>query len=107
MFLYNIVVPAPVVCPVLKGEKAIGVVGAEEVRTVRSEMWDFTPVEAIIHHIDGAYEIDAKDDVWDALSKLASQDVCRLLVMEDGHLKGTLGREAIYRLIRTKVSLGA
>jgi hypothetical protein len=24
--------------------------------------------------------------------------------MEDGHLKGTLGREAIYRLVRTKMA---
>lgn len=92
--------------PVMKRDEVIGVVGAEEVRTVRSEMWDFTPVEAIVHRIDAAYKIDANDDAWDALSKLASPDVCRLMVMEDGHLKGTLGREAIYRLIRTKSTLG-
>lgn len=92
--------------PVLKGEEVIGVVGAEEVRTVPSQMWDFTPVEQIAHRIDGAYKISASDDVWDALGKLASQDVCRLMVMEDGHLKGTLGREAIYRLIQTKAKLG-
>lgn len=92
--------------PVMKRDEVIGVVGAEEVRTVRSEMWDFTSVEEIVHHIDGAFKIDANDDAWDALSKLASPDVCRLMVMENGHLKGTLGREAIYRLIRTKSSLG-
>lgn len=91
--------------PVLKGEEVIGVVGAEEVRTVESRMWDFTPVESIAHRIDGAFKIDADDDVWDALAKLTSPDVCRLMVMEDGHLKGTLGREAIYRLIRTKISV--
>jgi len=89
--------------PVLKADEVIGVVGAEEVRTVRSEMWDFTTVEAIAHRIDGAYKIDMHADVWDAFAKLAGQDVCRLMVMEDGQLKGTLGREAIYRLIRTKM----
>jgi Zn-dependent protease/predicted transcriptional regulator len=92
--------------PVMKRDDVIGVVGAEEVRTVRSEMWDFTPVEEIVHRIDGAFEIDANDDAWEALGKLASPDVCRLMVMEDGHLKGTLGREAIYRLISTKARLG-
>lgn len=92
--------------PVMKRDEVIGVVGAEEVRTVPSEMWDFTPVEAITHRIDGAYKIDANEDAWDALAKLASPDVCRLMVMEDGHLKGTLGREAIYRLLQTKAKLG-
>jgi len=90
--------------PVLRGEDVFGVVGAEEVRTVPSQMWDFTSVEQIAHRIDGAYEVNANDDVWDALGKLARQDVCRLMVMEDGHLKGTLGRDAIYRLLRTKMA---
>lgn len=90
--------------PVLAGDEVIGVVGAEEVRTVPSQVWDTTPVERIVHRIDGAYKVGADDDVWDALAKLASPDVCRLMVMEDGHLKGTLGREAIYRLLRTKMA---
>lgn len=87
--------------PVLKRDEVVGVVGTEEVRAVPSQMWDFTPVEAIVHRIDGAYQIDSREDAWDALAKLTSPDVCRLLVMEDGHLKGTLGREALYRLIQT------
>lgn len=87
--------------PVMKQNDVIGVVGAEEVRTVSSQMWDFTSVEAIAHRIDGAYQIDADDDAWDALAKLSSPNVCRLLVMEDGHLKGTLGRESLYRLLQT------
>lgn len=89
--------------PVLYGEDVIGVVGAEEVRTVPSQAWDFTSVEQIAHRIDGAFKVGANDDVWDALGKLSGQDVCRLMVMEDGHLKGTLGRESIYRLLRTKM----
>lgn len=90
--------------PVTRGEDVIGVIGAEEVRTVPSRMWELTPVGEIAHKVDGAYKIQAGDDVWDAMTKLASDDVCRLLVMEDNHLKGTLGREAIYRLVRTKLS---
>lgn len=92
--------------PVMKNETVIGVIGAEEVRTLRSEMWDLTRVEEIAHRIDGAYEIGSSDDAWDALGKLASPEVCRLMVMENGHLKGTLGRDAIYRLINTKSRLG-
>ncbi len=92
--------------PVMKNGSVIGVIGAEEVRTIRSEMWDFTRVDEIAHRIDGAYEISATDDAWDALGKLASPEICRLMVIENGELKGTLGRDAIYRLINTKSKLG-
>lgn len=90
--------------PVVSGEDVIGVVGAEEVRTVKSDQWDMTIVGAITHPISSAYKIEADHDAWEALTKLASEDVCRLIVMEDSHLKGTVGRESVYRLIRTKIS---
>jgi CBS domain-containing protein len=91
--------------PVVNGDDVIGVIGAEEVRTIDSKAWDYTSVGEIAHRIDNSYKISANEDAWGALSKLASPDVCRLMVMEDGHLKGTLGREAIYRLLQTKMRL--
>jgi len=35
--------------------------------------------------------------------------VCRLLVVDDddSHLKGTVGREAVYRLVQTKMRMAA
>lgn len=91
--------------PVVRGEEVLGVVGAEEVRKVHSNMWDFTPVGDIVHQINGEYEITPGDDVWNAMGRLASDDVCRLLVIEDGHLRGTVGRESIYRLLQTRMPL--
>ncbi len=90
--------------PVMRGDEVIGVVGTEEVRKVPSRMWDLTPVGEVAHRVDSAYKIQAGEDMWEAMTKLASEDVCRLLVMEDDRLKGTVGREAIYRLVRTKLS---
>lgn len=94
--------------PVVQGEDAgvIGVVGAEEVRTVPSANWADTTVAQITHKVDGGYQVKSDDDAWDALAKLASGEVCRLLVMEEGHLKGTVGREALFRLVQTKMQLG-
>ena len=38
------------------------------------------------------------------MTKLTSPEVCRLLVMDDqGHLKGTVGRDAVFRLVQTKI----
>lgn len=92
--------------PVVKNDEVIGVVGSEEVRKVGSESWDMMKVGDIVHPIDGAYKIDLHDDAWDALTKLASEEVCRLVVMDNSHLVGTVGRDAIYRLIQVKMQYG-
>jgi Zn-dependent protease/CBS domain-containing protein len=89
-----------------QNEGVLGVVGAEEVRKVPAEEWDRTPVRQIAHRIDGEGVVTRQDDAWEALSKLASGNLCRLLVMEDGHLAGTVGREAMFRLVQTKMNLG-
>jgi len=92
--------------PVTSNDHVIGVVGTEEVRSVPSSDWEITSVGQITHRIDAAYEVSADDDAWNALSKLADENVCRLLVMEEDHLKGTVGRDAVFRLVQTKMQLG-
>lgn len=94
----------PVVRP--EDQSAVGVVGAEEVRRLPATQWETTPVGAIAHAIDGEDTVSRGDDAWDALAKLAGNNLCRLLVMEDGRLAGTVGREAMFRLVQTKMSLG-
>ncbi len=89
-----------------EGDDVIGVIGTEEVRTVPSTQWDSTPVGQVTHRVDDAYEVSADDDAWDALSKLADDRICRLLVVDQGHLKGTVGRDAVFRLVQTKMQLG-
>lgn len=95
--------------PVVREEDddVVGVIGAEEVRKVPSSEWDRVLVGEVAHAIDNAYKVRAEDDAWDALVRLTSQDVCRLMVMDDGHLKGTVGRDSVFRLVQTKLSLQA
>jgi CBS domain-containing protein len=50
--------------PVTNNGAVIGVVGAEEVRKVSSEKWEYSSVGEIAHAIDGAYKINATDDAW-------------------------------------------
>lgn len=92
--------------PVVEGDKVIGVIGAEEVRMIPAANWDFVRVGEIDHQINSAYQIGVEDDAWDALTKLADQSVCRLVVIEDNHLKGTVGRESVFRLLQTKMQTG-
>jgi len=92
--------------PVMMGDKVVGVVGAEEVRMVPSDRWDSTRVGDIMHRTDDAYEVTSDDDAWVALTRLTSENVCRLMVMENDHLKGTVGRDSVFKLIQTKLRLG-
>jgi len=93
--------------PVVNGDDVMGVIGAEEVRTIRANMWEATSVGSIAHRIDSAYKISPEDDAWNALIKLASEEVCRLVVMENNHLKGTVGRDSLYRLVNAKLHIGS
>ena len=92
--------------PVVRNDEVVGVIGAEEVRTINSDLWNVTSVLQIVHPIGGAYKISPNDDAWEALAKLSSEDICRLLVMENEHLKGTVGRETVYRVVRAKMQYG-
>ena len=92
--------------PVTSGDTVIGVIGAEEVRAVPSDRWSSATVGNIVHKIDSAYKVGAGDDAWDALTKLSSPSICRLMVVEDNHLKGTVGRESLFQLVQTKIRLG-
>ncbi|MDH7602640.1 MAG: site-2 protease family protein [Armatimonadota bacterium] len=92
--------------PVVSGDQVVGVVGIEEVRSIPSTDWDITPVGRIVYKPDPSVQVSADDDVWEALAKLANEDVCRLLVVEDGQLKGTLGKDSVFRLVQKKLQLG-
>ncbi|MGQ9454762.1 MAG: site-2 protease family protein [Armatimonadota bacterium] len=92
--------------PVVSGDEVIGVVGLEEVRNVPAADRDILPVARIVNKPDSSMQISADDDVWEALSKLATENTCRLLVMENGQLKGTLGRDSVFRLVQKKLQIG-
>lgn len=93
--------------PVMMGEEVTGVIGIEEVRKVPPEQREYARVGDVVHSVDNAYKVEAEDDVWDAVTKLADESVCRLLVMEDNHLKGTVGRETVFRLVQHRMQFQA
>lgn len=87
-------------------QTAVGVVGVEEVRSIPAAQWDTTPIGQIAHLIDDETQVGMGDDAWDALAKMAGNKVCRLLVMDNGRVAGTVSRESMFRLVQTKMHLG-
>lgn len=92
--------------PVTRNDDVIGVIGIEEARRISPDMWESTTVGQVVHGISDAYEVSENDDAWNALAKLADDSVCRLLVLDGKHLKGTVGRDSVFRLVQTKMRLG-
>ncbi len=92
--------------PVIEGTEIVGVVGAEEVRSMPSAEWQVATVGQIAHRVNGAYKISKDQDAWDALTQIATENACRLMVMEGDRLAGTIGKDSIYRLVQTKIKLG-
>lgn len=89
--------------PVVSGNEIVGMIGADEVRSIPSEKWDFIRVGEIVHRIDGTYQVKPGDDAWNAVEKLANQEVCRLVVMDNNQIQGTVSRDTVLRLIQTKI----
>ncbi|MBI2844610.1 MAG: site-2 protease family protein [Armatimonadetes bacterium] len=107
-FVQNYLMRREYACyPVAENEQVKGIVGIGDVRSLPREQWQFTTVGEITHPIEEEMRVSKDDDAWDALLKLATdENSCRLLVMQNGNLEGTITQDNIFRLIRTKMQLG-
>ncbi len=51
--------------------------------------------------------IAPQENAWNALIRITTEDCGRLLVVEDGLLRGIISRTDIMRLMRMRMQLGA
>ncbi len=88
--------------PVVREGKTVGIIGVEEVRGVPAEERDIVTVEKAAQGYNDDFAVSPGDDAYEALEKLTKQKVCRLLVMDENGLKGTVSQDMVMRLIQMK-----
>lgn len=93
--------------PVKRDEDFLGLVALADIRQVPRERWPWVSIAEIVPPVKAEHVVKPDDDAWDALMKMSTEGVGRLLVMSDGRLAGILGRSHIIRLIRTRAELEA
>ncbi len=86
--------------PVKMNEEIIGIVTAESVKKIPQESWDQMTVASIITSLEDNLIVSPEDIVSDVMTKLFSNAIGRVLVMDQDKLIGIVSRTDILNYIR-------
>jgi Zn-dependent protease/predicted transcriptional regulator len=92
--------------PVFDRDEFMGMVSLSDVRTVPKELWGFKQVRDVMTPADHVISLGPTDDATEALSRMATADVGRMPVLENGRLVGIVSRRDIMNLFKIKSDLG-
>ena len=92
--------------PVFDGDRLIGLLCLGDIRNVPQERWAQVTAREATPPLSQANTISPQADVWDALVRMSAESCGRLLVVEDGMLRGIISRTDINRLMRHRLELG-
>ncbi len=92
--------------PVFNRDEFIGMVSLDGVKTISKDLWGFKQVRDIMTPIEFVACLKPTDDATEALSRMISNDIGRMPVVENGRLMGIVSRRDIMNLFRIKSDLG-
>jgi Zn-dependent protease len=83
----------------------VGLVTPDDVKTLPSRRWPFTPVERVMRPLRELRSISSEASASEALQLMLREDVREIPVMRDGHLEGVLSRGRILNAATTRAEL--
>ncbi len=92
--------------PVFDDSRLLGLITLADIRQVPRERRPYVTAGEVVPPLREEQTIAPDADVWQALTKMGSTNQGRLLVTEDGQLRGIISRSDIMRLIRARMELG-
>jgi Zn-dependent protease/predicted transcriptional regulator len=92
--------------PVFDRDELLGMVSLAQVKDVPKDLWPFKQVRDIMAPIDEVPSLKPGDDATEALSRMVSDDLGRMPVIDDGRLVGIVSRRDILNLFKIKSDLG-
>jgi len=92
--------------PVLDGGRLLGLISLGDIRPVPRERWPWVTAREAVPALTEAHTIHPDVGVWDALIKMTSGNLGRLLVTDSNGLRGIITRTDIMRLLRRRMELG-
>lgn len=93
--------------PVVRGEAVVGLLCLRDVLRVPQARREATSVQAAMRRLGPAIAVAPDQPLGAALSKMASGDAPRQLVIEDGRLVGLLTMSSVLRQLRVREELAA
>ena len=92
--------------PVFNRDELTGMVSLDGVKGISKDLWAFKQVRDIMTPIEFVPCLKPTDDASEALSRMVSGDIGRMLVVEDGRLVGIVSRRDIMNFFKIKSDLG-
>jgi CBS domain-containing protein len=92
--------------PVLDNGRLLGLISLGDIRLVPRERWPWVTAAETVAPLTEAQVIHPEAPVWDALIKMTSGNMGRLLVVDATGLRGIVTRTDIMRLLRRRIELG-
>jgi Zn-dependent protease/CBS domain-containing protein len=86
--------------PVRRNEEVIGIVNRDRVKDLDKELWNQTTVNSITDPLNDNLIVSPDECVSDAMKKLFSNEIGRVLVMDQAKLIGIVSRTDILNYIR-------
>jgi len=92
--------------PVVEGDRLVGCVSSRDVKAVARDRWADTRIGSILSACAAENTISPDADSMEALATMSRTGTSRLMVVEDGHLRGVITLKDLLRLLALKVELG-
>jgi len=92
--------------PVQDGDELLGLLCLNDIRSVPRDQWHVVTARQTTPPLSEKNTIAPSSDAWDALIRMSSEDCGRLVVIEDGRLRGIVSRTDIMRLMHHRLELG-
>jgi Zn-dependent protease len=92
--------------PVMDDGELLGLLCLADIRAVPRDQWSQIVARQIVPPLSQANTIAPSADAWEALLRMTVENCGRLLVVENGFLRGIISRTDIMRLMRRRMELG-
>jgi Zn-dependent protease len=89
-----------------QGGRVLGLLCVTEVRAIPRQQWPAITARQAAAPLSDRNTISPGGDAWEALVRMSQENCGRLLVVEDGMLRGIISRTDIMRLMRSRLQLG-
>ncbi len=86
--------------PVVEGGRYLGLITLKEIKEVPKDKLSVTTVDQVFARHRREWEISPDDEVIKALEKMIRDDTGRLVILEEGRLKGMITRNGIARYVQ-------
>lgn len=91
--------------PVKSDGRVTGIITMGNIRNIEKDRWNETPVKDIMHSLHPEDSLSPSDSALDALTRLMSDHIGRLLVIEGGKLVGIVTRGDILKTMHFRSEL--